>query len=112
MQLVAQLEPKISCEIRGLEVINNLMCVGQLNGTITLYDMGAPGKEKFTKVITSWEGKRGIRLIAMRDKPRREIITGDNTGIITVFDLKTQSPVYVLQAHSDVITQMKWLEKK
>ena len=29
-----------------------------------------------------------------------------------MFDLKTQSPVYVLQAHADVITQMKWLEKK
>jgi hypothetical protein len=51
--------------------------------------MGAPGKEKFTKVITSWQGKSGIRLICMRDRPRREIITGDNTGIITIWDLKT-----------------------
>ncbi len=48
----------------------------------------------------------------MRDKPRREIITGDSNGVITVFDLRTQEPVYVLQAHTDVITQMKWLEQK
>ena len=96
MQLITQLESKPACEIRGLQVINNLLCVGQINGQITVYDMGAPGKEKFTKVITTWEGKQGIRLICMRDQPRREIITGDNTGIITVFDLKTQRPVYVL----------------
>ena len=40
----------------------------------------------------------------MRESPRREIITGDKDGIITVWDLKTQSPIYVLQAHTDVIT--------
>jgi len=28
------------------------LCVGQLDGAITLFDMGAPGKEKYTKVIT------------------------------------------------------------
>ncbi len=89
-----------------------MMCVGQLDGTVTIYDLGAPGKEKFTKPLTSWQGKKGIRLICMRDKPRREIITGDNTGIITVWDLKTQQPVFVLQAHTDVITQMNWQEDK
>jgi WD40 repeat protein len=51
--------------------------------------MGAPGKEKFTKQITTWQGKQGIRLVAMRDKPRREIITGDNTGIVTVWDIRS-----------------------
>jgi hypothetical protein len=67
-----------------------------LDGQVTLYDMGAPGKEKFTKPITSWQGKSGVRLICMRGQPRREIITGDNTGIVTVWDLKTQQPVHVL----------------
>jgi len=51
--------------------------------------MGAPGKEKFTKLITSWQGKPGVRLVCFRGEPRREIITGDNTGIVTVWDLKT-----------------------
>lgn len=110
VQLIAQLESKSLSEIRGVTAASNLLCVGQIDGTVTLYDIGAPGKEKFTKLVTSWQGKNGIRLLAMRDKPRREVITGDNTGIITVFDLKTQQPVHVLQAHTDVITQMKWLE--
>lgn len=48
----------------------------------------------------------------MRDKPRREILIGDKDGLITVWDLKTQSPIYVLKAHTDVITQMKWIEAK
>jgi len=51
--------------------------------------MGAPGKEKFTKVITGFQGQYGIRQIQMRDKPRREIITGDKDGVVTVWDLKT-----------------------
>ena len=48
----------------------------------------------------------------MREKPRREILTGDKDGVVTVWDLKTQSPIYVLKAHTDVITQMKWIESK
>lgn len=48
----------------------------------------------------------------MRDKPRREILTGDKDGVVTIWDLKTQSPIYVLKAHTDVITQMKWIESK
>lgn len=51
--------------------------------------MGAPGKEKFTKAVTQFYGKAGIRLVCMRDKPRREIITGDKSGVITVWDLKS-----------------------
>lgn len=54
-----------------------------------MFDMGAPGKEKFTKLITAFQGKHGIRLIQMRDKPRREILTGDKDGVVTVWDLKT-----------------------
>lgn len=76
-------------EVRGLQVINNMLCVGQMDGLVTLFDMGAPGKEKFTKPITQFNGKAGVRVICMRDKPRREIITGDNTGVITVWDLKS-----------------------
>lgn len=96
VQLIIQLDPASKSEIKGLQVINNLLCAGQVDGQVTLYDMGPPGKEKFTKVLTTWQGKPGVRLICMRDKPRREILTGDNTGIITVWDLKTQQPVYVL----------------
>lgn len=49
-----QIESKTVSEIKGIQVINNLMCAGQTDGNITLYDLGAPGKEKFTKVITTW----------------------------------------------------------
>lgn len=35
--------------VMGLQIIQNLLCVGLSDGTVTLYDMGAPGKEKFTK---------------------------------------------------------------
>ena len=33
-------------------------------------------------------GKVGVRLVAWREKPRKEIITADETGVVTVWDLK------------------------
>lgn len=89
VQEVLRIDSKTNSEIRGINVVNNLLCVGQMDGTVTLYDLGAPGKEARTKPITTWQGKSGVRLVAMRDKPRREIITGDNTGIVTVWDVRT-----------------------
>ena len=89
VELTVKLDLPTKEEVRGLQVINNMLCVGQIDGLVTLYDMGAPGKEKFTKPITQFNGKAGVRVICMRDKPRREIITGDNTGVITVWDLKS-----------------------
>jgi hypothetical protein len=62
-------------------------------------------------MICSFQGKPGIRLIQLRDKPRREIITGDSDGIVQVWDLNKTEPIYVLQAHSDIMTQMRWFEE-
>jgi len=34
-----------------MQAINNILCVGQFDGSVMIFDMGAPGKEKFTKPI-------------------------------------------------------------
>ena len=49
-------------------------------------------------------GKQGVRLVAWRERPRKEIITADESGIVTVWDLKSQSPIYVMQAHTGPVT--------
>jgi hypothetical protein len=63
VELVVRLNCATKAETWGIQAINNILCVGQLDGSITLFDMGASGKEKFTKLITSFQGKNGIRLI-------------------------------------------------
>lgn len=109
---VIKLKTESDSEIRGILSQNNILVAGQKDGTLSLWDMGAPGKERLTKLISSFSGKPGIRLIQMREKPRKEIITGDSDGIVQVWDLHATQPIYVLQAHSDIITQMRWFEEK
>ena len=101
-------------EIRGLAVSSaeNFLVAGCKDGLITVYDLGQPGKERLAKELVSFMGKDGVRLVAWREKPRREIITADESGVVTVWDLKQQSPIYVMQAHTGPITQLEWQEVK
>ena len=101
-------------EIRGLAVSSaeNFLVAGCKDGLITVYDLGQPGKERLAKELVSFMGKDGVRLVAWREKPRREIITADETGVVTVWDLKQQSPIYVMQAHTGPVTQLEWQEEK
>lgn len=77
-----KLKSETDSEIRGILALNNILVAGQKNGSISMYDLGSSGKEKFTKQIATFAGKSGIRLIQMREKPRKEIITGDSDSII------------------------------
>ena len=101
-------------EIRGLAVSSaeNFLVAGCKDGLITVYDLGQPGKERLAKELVSFMGKDGVRLVAWREKPRREIITADETGVVTVWDLKQQSPIYVMQAHTGPVTLLEWQEEK
>ena len=101
-------------EIRGLAVSSaeNFLVAGCKDGLITVYDLGQPGKERLAKELVSFMGKDGVRLVAWREKPRREIITADESGVVTVWDLKQQSPIYVMQAHTGPVTQLEWQEEK
>jgi len=84
---IIKLKTESDSEIRGILSLNNILVTGQKDGNLSLYDLGVPGKERMTKLISSFSGKPGIRLIQMRDKPRKEIITGDSDGIVQVWDL-------------------------
>lgn len=101
-------------QIRGLakSAAENYIVAGCTDGLITVFDLGQTGKERLTKELVSFMGKEGVRLVAWREKPRKEIITADETGVVTVWDLKSQSPIYVLQAHSGPVTQLEWQEEK
>ena len=61
---------------------------GCTDGLITVFDLGQVGKERLAKELVSFMGKVGVRLVAWREKPRKEIITADETGVVTVWDLK------------------------
>ena len=86
----------------------NYIVAGCTDGLITVFEIPQIGKERLTKELVSFMGKQGVRLVAWREKPRKEIITADETGVVTVWDLKSQDPIYVMQAHQGPITQLIW----
>jgi len=56
------------------------------------------------------QGKPKQRVVLWRDNGR-EIISGDQDGCVTFWYSKEGNPLYVLKAHSDAITQMRWNEE-
>ena len=90
----------------------NYVTAGCQDGTITVFDLSAPGKERLIKPVASLQGNKGVRCLAWRERPRREIIAGHQDGLITVWDFKQQKPIFVLQAHTSAITKMEWHEDK
>ena len=88
------------------------MIAGAKDGSITLFDLGPAGKEKIVKQVTQFDGKPSVRVVTWREKPRREIITGDQDGVMTVWDLKTAVPVFTMKVHDGPITQLHFLEER
>lgn len=85
------------------------MLASDVNGYITVFDIGKPGKEINTKRIGFTQGKPKQRIVLWRDHGR-EIITGDEDGIVTFWLSKEGTPLYVIDAHSGPITQMRFNE--
>jgi len=74
-----------------------------VNGYITIFDIGYPGKERLTKRIGNTQGKPKQRIVLWRDHGR-EIISGDEDGVVTFWYSKEGAPLYVLKAHTGPIT--------
>lgn len=75
------------------------------SGVICVLDLSVPGKEKHIKEISSFEGEDSLKSIAF-DPNSRELIVGDKSGKIIIWNLKTGQPVFVLDAHSKAIDCM------
>ena len=90
-------------------VTQNYLLAADIYGYITIFDIGGIGKEKNTKRIGSTQGKPKQRIVIWRDHGR-EIISGDEDGLVTFWYSKDGSPLYVIKAHTAAITQMRWNE--
>jgi len=100
-------------EVRGLcsNPYGNYLVGGAKDGSVTVFDLGVPGREKVARKISQLDGRPGIRVVAWRDKPRKEVITGDQFGLVTIWDFRSNQPVYAWMAHSDAICQMSYDEE-
>ena len=95
-----------------LDNFNNYLFTGSVNGTIIIINLGAPGKERLITETSHFTlGKMKIRVCVGHSKSN-ELITGDEVGRVTVWNLKTGKPIYLWEAHpKSAITQM-WLQEE
>ena len=98
--------------IRGLDIdyTKQYIFTGTTKGDISVFELGAPGKEKLIKEISFFGGNIEIRIIRFNPDDR-ELYTGDQQGKITVWSLKSGQSIYAWQAHADAITQMEYFPK-
>lgn len=75
------------------------------NGMICVLDLSTPGKEKHIKEISAFEGDDSLKSIAY-DSTSKELIVGDESGRLVVWNLKTGQPVYVFNGHTKGIEKM------
>lgn len=114
LESVVSLSVDGNSEVKGmcLNSLENYLAAGCQNGQITVFDLGAVGRERLAKPYLTLQGRANVRCLQWRETPRREIIAGHQDGLVTVWDFKMQAPIFVLTAHTQAITQMQWLEEK
>lgn len=76
--------------IRGLyvDLKKELLFTANTLGTISIVEMGMPGKESMMKEISNFGFKAKLRLISY-DSELNNLITGDQQGNITIWSLRT-----------------------
>ena len=86
---------------------NKYIFTGNTGGKICVMNLTEPGKEKMISEISNFGvGQQKIRVC--RTEPNNyELITGDQDGRVTIWNLKTGKPIYLWEAHpKSAITQM------
>ena len=74
------------------------------------FDLGSIGKERFGKQVGEIKGVSKIRYMVWTNETR-ELLTGDESGLINIWDPKEGKLKFVHEAHECPITKMQWFEK-
>jgi hypothetical protein len=109
--LVRNIQTSSLSSIRAFHVDykNNYIFTGNVGGKICIMNLPKEGKEKLISEISNFGvGNQKIR-ICRNDPINYELITGDENGRVTIWNLKTGKPIYLWVAHQSAITQM-WYE--
>ena len=107
--LVRTLQTSSLSSIRAFHIDykNRYIFTGNVGGKICILNLTEAGKDKMISEISNFGvGQQKIRVC--RSEPNNyELITGDENGRITIWNLKTGKPIYLWEAHpKSAITQI------
>ena len=107
--LVRNLQTSSLISIRAFHIDykNNYIFTGNVSGKICIMNLPKQGKEKLISEISNFGvGNQKIR-VCTNDPINYELITGDENGRVTIWNLKTGKPIYLWVAHpKSAITQI------
>ena len=107
--LVKRLKTSSHSTIRAFHISypTNYIFIGDSNGRICTFDLPKEDKERLMSEISHFGvGQQKIR-VCVCDPINFQLITGDQSGKVTIWDLKKGKPIYLWVAHpKSVITQI------
>ena len=111
--LVNLIQTHSTHNIRGLHIDYKKLYIftATNKGDISVLDLNLPGKEKLINEISYFGGNIEIRIVRYNSS-KNELITGDQSGKVTIWSLKTGQSIYAWQAHAGAITQMEYDAEK
>ena len=107
--LVRNLQTSSLSSIRAFHIDykNNYMFTGNVGGKICIMNLPPQNKEILISEISNFGvGEQKIR-VCTNEPNNYELITGDENGRVTIWNLKTGKPIYLWEAHpKSAITQI------
>ena len=107
--LMRRLQTSSFSSIRAFHIDykNKYIFTGNVGGKICIMNLTEPGKDIMISEISNFGvGEQKIR-ICRNDPINYELITGDENGRVTIWNLKTVKPIFIWEAHpKSAITQM------
>ena len=96
-------------KLRGFEVSlkKYYIFTASLKGDISVLDLGNVGREKYVEEISYFGADLQMRVIRYNEE-NSELLTGDQSGRVTVWSLKNGKSIYAWKAHEGPITQMNY----
>jgi WD40 repeat protein len=99
--LLTSVQTSSKTSIRGLYIDYKKFYIftATITGRISVLDLGQPGKERFIKEITGFGGNLKLRVLRYNSSAN-ELISGDDSGKITIWSLRRGQPICNHQFYS------------
>ena len=108
--LVRKLQTSSLSSIRAFHIDhkNNYIFTGNVGGKICIMNLAPAKKERLISEISNF-GVGQMKIRVCRSNPDSlELMTGDESGRVVIWSLKTGKPIYLWHAHDAAITQMQY----